>query len=83
VQGKNKRKSYEVSRKCQDAWATQHPWSEMIRGTNNTTIHRVKCVICSTMKGSTITMGPTSETLEKHAGKTLAMKDLSEGQILY
>jgi hypothetical protein len=50
---------------------------------NNTTIHRVKCVICSTMKGSTITMGPTSETLEKHAGKTLAMKDLSEGQILY
>ena len=78
VQGKNKRKSYEVSQNCQDAWATQHLWNEMIRGTKDTTIHYVKYVICSTVKGTTVSMGPKFDTLEKHAEKILAMKDLLE-----
>jgi hypothetical protein len=75
---KKKHKSYEVFQKCQDAWATQHPWSEMIQGTRDSTIHRVKCVICSAVKGCTMIVGPKSITLEKHAGKTLAIKDFPE-----
>jgi hypothetical protein len=53
-----KRRSYEVSRKCQDHWAVQHPWAEMVRGDRDTIVHRVKCIICSSVKGKPVTMSP-------------------------
>jgi hypothetical protein len=66
--GKKKKKSYEVSRKCQDAWAIQHPWAKMLHGDCDTIVHRVRCVICTSIRGQDVTMGPKSDTLEKHAG---------------
>jgi hypothetical protein len=71
-----KRRSYEVSRKCQDHWAVQHPWAEMVRGDRDTIVHRVKCIICSSVKGKPVTMGPKSDTLEKHAGKRTTTVDM-------
>jgi hypothetical protein len=71
-----KRRSYEVSRKCQDHWAVQHPWTEMIRGDRDTIVHRVKCIICTFVKGKPITMGLKSDTLEKHAGKRTTIVDM-------
>jgi hypothetical protein len=73
---RQKRRAYEVSRKCQDHWAVQHPWAEMVRGDRDTIVHRVKCIICSSVKGKPVTMGPKSDTLEKHAGKRTATADL-------
>jgi hypothetical protein len=64
-----KRRAYEVSRKCQDHWAVHHPWAEMVRGDRDTIVHRVKCIICSSVKDKPVTMGPKSDTLKKHAGK--------------
>ena len=74
--GKRKRRAYEVSRKCQDHWAIQHPWVEMIRGDRNTLVHEVKCIICNSVKGKPITMGPKSDMLEKHARKRTTTEDM-------
>lgn len=30
--GKEKKTSYEITRKCHDKWVLQHPWAEMIGG---------------------------------------------------
>jgi hypothetical protein len=36
-------------------------------------IDHVKCNLCSNMKGKEIILGPKSNTLEKHEGKTKAI----------
>ena len=72
---KAKKKTNEVSRKCQDAWAIAHPWAEMLRGGDGI-VDRVKCIVCSHVKGREVTMGAKSDTLEKHAGKRQAKSDL-------
>jgi hypothetical protein len=36
-------------------------------------IHCVKCIVCSTMKGKDVILGPKFDTLEKHAKKTKAI----------
>jgi hypothetical protein len=48
----------------------------MVCGDRNTIMHRVKCIICSLVKGKPVTMGPKSDTLEKHVGKHIAAVDM-------
>jgi hypothetical protein len=44
------------------------PWVEMLK-IDYGEIHRVKCIVCSTMKGKDVILGPKFDTLEKHARK--------------
>jgi len=39
-------------------------------------IHRVKCIVCSTMKGKDVILGPKFDTFEKHARKTKAIQNM-------
>ena len=47
----------------------------MLRGGDGI-VDRVKCIVCSHVKGREVTMGAKSDTLEKHAGKRQAKSDL-------
>ncbi len=47
----------------------------MLRGGGGI-VDRVKCIVCSHVKGREVTMGAKSDTLEKHAGKRQAKSDL-------
>jgi hypothetical protein len=48
----------------------------MVRGDRDTIVHRVKCIICTSVKGKPVMMGPKSDTLKKHAGKRTATVDM-------
>ncbi len=39
-------------------------------------INCVKCIVCSAMKGKEVILVPKSDTLEKHARKTKAVRDM-------
>jgi hypothetical protein len=39
-------------------------------------IHHVKCIVCSTMKGKDVILGPKFDTLEKHVRKTKAIRNM-------
>ncbi len=43
---------------------------------NSSEIHRVKCIICLTMKGKDVILGPKFDMLEKHARKTKAIRNM-------
>ncbi len=73
------RKNYDVSPKCKDIWATQFSWVEMFKSDFGDIDH-VKCNLCSNMKGKEIILGPKSNTLEKHEGKTKAIWDMPLGK---
>jgi hypothetical protein len=65
-----------ASRKCQDNWALAHPWAEMLRSGKGSSVDRVQCIVCTSVKGRPVVMGAKSDTLEKHAGKRQAKVDL-------
>jgi hypothetical protein len=65
-----------ASRKCQDNWALAHPWAEMLRAGKGSSVDRVQCIVCTSVKGRPVVMGAKSDTLEKHAGKRVAKVDL-------
>lgn len=60
AQQKMKRKEYEVFQKFQDTRALTHPWVERVHGSRNTVVHRVKYMICSSVNGQSVTMGPNT-----------------------
>lgn len=55
----------------------KYPWAEMSRGSRDTLVDRMKCVICTLVLRKDVTISPKSDTLEKHACKCLAKNDLS------
>ncbi len=55
-------------------WATQFPWVEMLRNETRD-IHHLKC-LCSLVKGKDVILGPKTNTLEKHVGKTKVVQNM-------
>ncbi len=73
---KNPNKIYDLSWKCQEAWATQFMWTKMLKSEFGE-VHMVKCIVCSFVKGKDVIMGLKFDILEKHARKVKAIHDMA------
>ncbi len=52
-----------------EKYGLQFPWAKMLKNDSGE-IHRVKCIVCSNVKGKDVILGLKFDTFEKHVGKT-------------
>ncbi len=74
MQGK-KKKSYDVSQKCQEFWTLKFPWVEMIQGKVGG-VHHVHYLCCSNVHKKDLFLAPQLDKLKIHVGKTKVLKNL-------
>jgi hypothetical protein len=73
---KKPKKNYDISQKCRDVRATKFPWVEMLRSEIKD-VHHVKCLVCSFVKGKDVILRLKTNTIEKNAGKTNVIREMS------
>ncbi|KAG0572981.1 hypothetical protein KC19_VG138700 [Ceratodon purpureus] len=69
------KRSYESSRRFQESWATKMPSAELHRGPDGL-YETVLCLSCTSIRGQITTLAAKWDTLQKHAGKRKAKKDM-------
>ncbi len=72
---KKPKKNFDISQKCQDVWASQFPWVEILKNETRE-VHQMKCLVRSFVKNKDVILGPKADTLEKHVGKTKVVQNM-------
>jgi hypothetical protein len=60
---KKPKKNYDILHKCKEVWTTQLPCVEMFKN-NSKKVNKMKCIVCSFVKGKIVFFGPKVDTFE-------------------
>jgi hypothetical protein len=75
---KEPKKSYEKSRKFQLSWVAKCPWAEAVVD-EKSGLTMVKCLTCEAMTRKPVILALKIETLQRHQGKRITIKNMSRG----